>query len=270
MYPLPTFDAQAHRGGRGHWTEESATAFKNALDVGVTTLELDIVLTKDLVPAVWHDPVILEEKCSSRIGENVHDLTFEELRQIECAKQLPDFPEAEVVPGNRIISLPEVFAIAAGHDVWFNIETKIEAEKPDICATPEQFVTAIFAAIDAAGVRNKVMIQSFDWRTFPLVHAIDPDIPLVALWDETTWHENSAWGPYNPDIISAAKDHNIAVLSPDYTLVDADLIQRAHDAGLRVVPWTVNDLADMQRLISLGGDGLITDYPKRLQQLLEG
>ncbi|MDO4760591.1 MAG: glycerophosphodiester phosphodiesterase family protein [Corynebacterium sp.] len=268
-YSLPPFDFQSHRGGRGQWTEESAVAFQHSLDMGVSTLELDIVLTKDNVPAVWHDPVLLAEKCDSRVGELVHDLTFAQLQQVECAKRLPDFPDAQVVANNRIIPLSEVFELAQGYDVHFNIETKIEADRPEICATPQEFVDAILETVFAYGVQEKVMIQSFDWRTFPLISARDPKIPLVALWDETTWYPGTAWGPYTPNIIDAALTHNISVLSPDFKLVDAALIAEAHAHGLRVVPWTVNEEKDFERLIDLGVDGIITDYPSRLKALLD-
>lgn len=263
-YPLPKgFDVQAHRGGRGHWTEESALAFTNALEIGVGTLELDVVLTKDGVPAVWHDPILLAEKCSSRVGEVVHELTWAELREVECAKLLPDFPHAEVAAGNRILHLAEVFEIAQGYDVHFNIETKIEADKPWLSAEPKAFVDAILREVYAANVAERVMVQSFDWRTFALVRGVDKRIPLVALWDETTWFEGTPWGP-GGDIVQAALAHDISVLSPDFQLVDAALIERAHEHALSVVPWTVNAEADMQALIDLGVDGLITDYPKVL------
>ncbi|MCS4490174.1 glycerophosphodiester phosphodiesterase family protein [Corynebacterium sp. ES2794-CONJ1] len=268
-YPLPSFDFQAHRGGRGEWTEESYLAFSRALELGVSTLELDIVLTRDRVPACWHDPVLLAEKCDTRVGENVYDLSFEELKRVPCGKLLPDFPQAEVARDNRILSLAEVFDLAASYDVHFNIETKIEADKPHLSAEPEEFVSAILDTVQAFGLVEKVMIQSFDWRTFPLVRAYDPKIPLVALWDETTWFEGTPWGPFEEDIIAAALKNGISVLSPQYSLVDSALIEKAHDAGLTVVPWTVNDEADLQAQLDLGVDGLITDYPSRLKTLLD-
>ncbi|WJZ03803.1 glycerophosphodiester phosphodiesterase family protein [Corynebacterium freiburgense] len=268
IYPLPSgFDLQSHRGGRGHWTEESATAFRNSLALGVSTLELDIVLTKDGVPAVWHDPILLPEKCGSRHGEVIRELLWEDLQRVECAKLLPDFPEAQVVSGNRIIQLRDVFGLAEGHEVHFNIETKIEADRPYLSAGPEEFVTAILRAVREAGVEKRVMIQSFDWRTFPIVYAADPRIPLVALWDATTWYPESPWGPYG-HIIDVAKRHHISVLSPDYALVTQELLERAHENSMRVVPWTVNTEDKMRQLINMGVDGLITDYPKLLKNVL--
>lgn len=267
-YPLPAvFDLQSHRGGRGHWTEESAAAFKNSLQLGVTTLELDIVLTKDNVPAVWHDPVLLPEKCSTHQGAIIHELTWDELQKVECAKQLVEFPDAEVIEGNRIIQLKDVFELAEGYNVHFNIETKIEADRPHLSVEPEEFVEAILTAVQDAGVEKQVMIQSFDWRTFLLMKAAAPRIPLVALWDASTWYEGTPWGPYG-DIVETAIAHDISVLSPDYRLLDKSLIKRAHKHGMRVVPWTINEPAEMERLIDLGVDGMITDYPKTLKKIL--
>ena len=186
------FDLQAHRGGRGETTEESLRAFAKALELGVTTLELDIVVSKDAQPMVWHDPVIEDTKCADThpafpgdpqypyVGKLVHDLTREQLRTLNCGKLLSGFPDAEVVKGNRIATLPEVFALADPHhaDVRYNIETKVEAEKPEMSAPPQQFVDVILAAVRSAGKTDKVEIQSFDWRTLPMVRAAEPSIPL--------------------------------------------------------------------------------------------
>ncbi len=202
-----SFDLQAHRGGRGETTEESLRGFAKALELGVTTLELDIVLSKDAQPMVWHDPVIQAAKCADTapavagdpaypyVGKQVNELTLQQLRTLDCGKLLPDFPSAEVVKGNKIATLPEVFALtdSYGADVRYNIETKVEAEKQQMSAPPQQFVDVILAAVRAAGRTDKVEIQSFDWRTLPMVRAAQPSIPLVALYDETTWVPGSPW-----------------------------------------------------------------------------
>lgn len=144
------FDLQAHRGGRGETTEESLRAFSKALQLGVSTLEFDIVLTKDNQPLVWHDPTVDPTKCSDTapafpgdpqypyVGKLVHDLTFAQIRTLDCGKLLPNFPDAEVVRHNQIATLPEVFQLADSYraDVRYNIETKIEADKPGNSASP--------------------------------------------------------------------------------------------------------------------------------------
>ena len=295
------FDLQAHRGGRGETTEESLRAFAKSLELGVSTLELDIVITRDGQPLVWHDPVIEPTKCTDTgpafpgdpqypyVGKLVRDLTAAQVRTLDCGKLLSGFPDAEVVVNNKIANLAEVFELtdSYGADVRFNIETKVEAEKPETSAPPQEFVDVILAAVRKAGKADKVEIQSFDWRTLPMVRLAEPAIPLVALWDETTWVPNSPWtAGVNPtvvgDPITGATLVGANILSPGYsvpygltpqdpgfTLVaDADFTARAHALGLRVIPWTINDAGAMRAQIEAGADGIITDYPTLLREVM--
>ena len=139
-----SFDLQSHRGGRGETTEESLRAFAKSLEFGVSTLEFDIVITKDAQPLVWHDPKIDPTKCADTgpafpgdpqypyVRKLVHDLTLAQIRTLDCGKLLHNFPDAEVVPTNKIATLPEVFALADSYraEVRYNIETKVEAGSP--------------------------------------------------------------------------------------------------------------------------------------------
>ncbi|MCV7010801.1 glycerophosphodiester phosphodiesterase [Mycolicibacterium madagascariense] len=296
-----TFDLQAHRGGRGETTEESLRAFAKALELGVSTLELDIVITKDHQPLVWHDPKIDPTKCSDTrpavagdpqypyVGKLVHDLTLAQLRTLDCGKLLAGFPTAEVVRGNRIATLPEVFSLADTYHagVRYNVETKVEAAAPEASAPPREFVDVILAAVRAAGKVGEVEIQSFDWRTLPMVREAEPSIPLVALWDETTYVPDSPWlGGVNPadvpDPIEGAQLVGANILSPGYSVppdrtprdpdfhlvADRSFVDRAHAAGLTVIPWTIDDPAAMNAQIDAGADGIITDYPSRLRAVL--
>ncbi|NMD58265.1 MULTISPECIES: glycerophosphodiester phosphodiesterase [Tsukamurella] len=287
--PSAPFDLQSHRGGRGEHTEESLYGFARSLELGVTTLELDIVLTKDEVPLIWHDPTVQADKCADTapatpgdpqfpyVGKTIHDLTYAQVRTLVCAKKLAKFPAARVVEGNRIAALPQLFDLVAqyeGNTVRFNIETKIEAEERSKSAEPAAFVAQILGAARRAGVLDRIEIQSFDWRSLPLVRAQAPSVPLVALYDATTWKKGSAWlGPvryeeYGGDVVRAAKAAGFDVLSPDFELSDAKTVTAAHAAGLTVVPWTVNEAADMRAQLALGVDGIITDYPTRLRGVL--
>ncbi|WP_137724597.1 glycerophosphodiester phosphodiesterase family protein [Prescottella subtropica] len=282
------FDLQAHRGGLGETIEESLPAFRKAIELGVTTLELDIVMSKDGVPVVWHDATISSKKCSDTapatandpqfpyVGDAIHDLTWAQLQTLDCDKKQAGHPDAETVKGNKLIQLRDVFTLAAAHkaDVHFNIETKIEAARPETTATPQEYVDAILREVRAADAVDKVMIQSFDWSSLPLVRAAEPSIPLVMLWDEPKWLAGSPWtGPVDydavgGDIFAAAKQLGADVMSPSHTLVDEDLIKGAHDAGRRVVPWTVDDATRMNELIDVGVDGIITNYPTRLRAVM--
>ncbi|MDT5357864.1 MAG: glycerophosphoryl diester phosphodiesterase [Mycobacterium sp.] len=292
--PLPTaspqapgFDLQAHAGGRGEATGESLRAFAKSLELGVSTLELDIDITKDHQPLVWHDPVIASQQCSDTgaafagdpsypyVGKLVHDLTLAQIHTLDCGKPASQFPRAEVVRGNKIAVLPEVFSLTDSYraDVRYNIETKVAADHPAISAQPQEFVEVVLAAVRAAGKVDWVEIQSFDWRTLPLVRQAEPSIPLVALWNEHTWVPGSPWlATVNPDVVGdpviGAMMVGANILSPAYSLVDKPFVDRAHSLGLSVIPWTVDDANDMRTQIAVGVDGIITNYPAVLRTVM--
>jgi glycerophosphoryl diester phosphodiesterase len=292
--PLPTaspqapgFDLQAHAGGRGEATGESLRAFAKSLELGVSRLELDINLTKDHQPLVWHDPVIESQQCSDTgpafagdpsypyVGKLVYDLTLAQIRTLDCGKPASQFPRAEVVRGNKIAVLPEVFSLTDSYraDVRYNIETKVAADHPAISAQPQEFVDVVLAAVRAAGKVDRVEIQSFDWRTLPLVRQAEPSIPLVALWNEHTWVPGSPWlATVNPDVVGdpviGAMMVGASILSPEYSLVDRALVDRAHSLGLSVIPWTVDGANDMRTQIAVGVDGIITNYPAVLRTVM--
>jgi glycerophosphoryl diester phosphodiesterase len=281
------FDLQAHAGGRGEATGESLRAFAKSIELGVSTLELDISITKDRQPLVWHDPIIEPVQCADTgpafaddpsypyVGKLVHDLTLAQIRTLDCGKPDPQFPHAQVVGRNKIAILPDVFALAGSYwaDLRYNIETKVAADRPTISAGPQEFVDVVLAAIRKAGKVGRVEIQSFDWRTLPLVHQAEPSIPLVALWNEHTWVADSPWlSGVNPAIVGdpviGAMLVGANILSPAYSLADKSLVDRAHSLGLSVIPWTVDGAGDMRALIADGVDGIITNYPALLRTVL--
>lgn len=296
------FDLQSHRFGRGEWIESSREGLEKSLEMGVTTLEFDIELSADGVPVVWHDTSIDSEKCQDTkpvteddpqfpyVGKLLHDLTFEQLSTLNCNKNLDDFPDAAPQDDNRLLQLSEVFEIAADYpDVHFNIETKLEPEHREDTASPQEFVDAIMNEVEDADVADRTMIQSFDWASLPLVRERDAEMPLVLLWDETTWKSGSAWigdvdyDAVDGDIVEAAKQLGVQVLSPGHAVpygqtprdddyhpvATPELISKAHKAGMAVVPWTVNDEDTMREQIAAGVDGFITDYPSTGQAVLK-
>ncbi|MCV6971803.1 glycerophosphodiester phosphodiesterase [Mycobacterium bohemicum] len=284
------FDLQAHRGGRGETTEESLRAFAKSLELGVSTLELDVVITRDVQPLVWHDPTIQADKCSDTapaypgdpqypyVGKLVHELTLAQIHTLDCGKRLAEFPDAEVLHGNKIATLPEVFALADSYHsgVRFNVETKVEADRPGDSAQPQEFVDVILAAVRSAAKVDRVEIQSFDWRTLPMARREEPSIPLVALYDEQTWAPGSPWlagedAAAIGDPMLGAKLIGADIVSPHYTLVGGKpYVDHAHWLGLKIIPWTVNDEGAMREQIADGVDGLITDFPTLLRRVLAG
>ncbi len=268
------FGVVAHQGGpEDTRTGESLAAFATALETGVSTLELDIGITKDQQPVVWHDEFIDPAKCADTspahahdpqypyVGRLIHELTLAQIRTLAC--------------GNKIAALSEVFALVDQYhaDVRYDIETKVDAENSSRTAAPETFVTVILAAVRAAGKVDRVVIESFDWRTLPLVHRAESSIALAALWDRQTWVARSPWlAGVDPavvgDAVAGAAQVGATIVSPEQSLVDRALVERCHAMALEVLPWTVDTAEDMRAQIDNGVDGIITNYPAVLRSVL--
>lgn len=292
------FDLQGHRGARGLMPENTLPGFAKALSIGVTTLELDVGVTRDGVVVVGHDmrlnPAIVREpdgKWLAGEGPRLRSLTFAELGVYDVGRLNPDhryarrFAHQEPVDGARIPSLAEVIALTrkAGNDkVRFNVETKLSPTEPELTLEPEAFAGAVLDVLREEGVLRRASIQSFDWRALRHVQRIAPGIPTVYLSAQQRWLDNiqkgrpgpSAWtagldvDDYGGSVPRLVKTAGGGVWSPYYKEVDGALLREAHDLGLEVVVWTVNDPLKMGALIDLGVDGIITDYPDRLRRVL--
>jgi glycerophosphoryl diester phosphodiesterase len=290
-----TFDLEAHRGGRGLLPENTLPAFANALSMGVDTLELDIGVTRDGEVVVSHErglnPDLAREPGGAYItppGTPFARLTLDEVKRYDVGQIRPDsnyaktFSAQRAVPGTRIPTLKEVFGLvrkSGNAAVRFNIETKIDPGHPDDTLDPAAFVAKLLGVIEAEQVSGRVMIQSFDWRTLLLVQQQAPKIPTVYLTIQrgsapTVARDNAtSWtAGFNPADHGGSLPRTIeaaggAVWSPYFGDVTAASIAEAHDAGLRVVVWTVNREDDMARMIALGVDGIISDRPDLLRKV---
>ncbi len=287
------FDAQGHRGARGLAPENTLPAFERALEVGVTTLELDIGVTADGVVVVAHDPYLNPAITRDASGQWLKDkgptlrsLTFTQLQAYDVGRINPETPYGKTfstqVPrdGTRVPALAALFALvkARGADeVRFNIETKINPTQPDETVNPEQMVRALLNTVREAGLTRRVTIQSFDWRTLQIVQGVEPAIPTVYLSIQTANTDNIRDGAWTagfkladhgslPRMVKAAGG---AVWSPNGGAVTEALVKEAQAIGLKVIPWTINNPADMERLIGWGVDGIITDYPDRLRTVMQ-
>jgi glycerophosphoryl diester phosphodiesterase len=285
------FDLEAHRGGRGLRPENTLASFGHALQLGVTTLELDTGITKDGVVLVTHEPKILSLQCQDTgsnqfVGQFVKDLTLAQLKTLDCGTRHPTDPNdpfvgtQESVPGTRMPTLDEVFKLAeryGARDVQFNIETKIDPENPSFTVDPETFTSKVIDVIRAHHAVRRSLLQSFDWRTLQIARRLQPDLRRVALGDATTILPGSKWTAGIPIPANAfdgplarivADQLHAQVISLDATVLTDRLIRKSHRRGLAVIPWTVNDPAQMGALIDRGVDGLITDYPDRLRTVM--
>jgi len=263
-------DVQGHRGARGHLPENTLPAFQLALDMGVTTLELDTGVTKDGVVVVHHDRRLNPDvargpdgKWVSAPGPTIYSLTYAELQNYDVGRIRPGseyasrFPNQKPMDGTRIPRLADLFALAGKTKVRFNIETKLLPTHAAETVGPEAFARALLAEIRKAALERRATIQSFDFRTLKIVEREAPGIETVYLTEA---------GDSVPQNIKAA---GAKIWSPDFRALTKDTVEEAHRLGLRIVVWTVNDPGDIARMIDWRLDGIISDYPERVLQRLK-
>lgn len=249
-----------HRGARARRPENTIPAFRYAIEHGVDVLELDVAVTKDNVAVVSHDPLINATICSGpKTGIPIHTLSLAELNEYDCgAKKNPNFSTQVPVPGTRIPTLDDVFDLSKGTRVWFNVETKIFADKPELTPGPEEFTKMILDLIRKHGIEKRVILQSFDPRTLRVMKKLDPSIPRAALFEtDRNWPE-------------VAREFEATLYSPDYHLVTKERVAQAHASGLQVAPWTVDKPEDWQKMADANVDAMITDDPASLIAWLKG
>ena len=306
--PAEAFDLQAHRGGLGLTVESTIPAFAKALELGVSTLELDVQITEDRVAVVTHDRRVAGHKCRDTspatpgdpefpyVGKYVNTLTLAQVQTLDCGSQrLAAHPGQELHPGERMPTLARVLDLVNAYDakqVDLNIETKVEAGAPSETAPREQFVQEVVADVRAAGLVDQVTIQSFDLGSLMRMSEVEPRFPLVALTNRdflqvdqpgaSPWLGGIDIDDYDDSLVQAAASFGADAISPVHGFpqdgkvtdpgyqpyVTAAMVEEAHAAGLAVVPWTVDDKPTMAALMDKGVDGLITDYPDRLRALM--
>lgn len=295
--PVRAFDLEGHRGARGLAPENTLAAFRRALGIGVTTIETDIAVTKDQIPVVSHNPNLVPElvrdatgKWLTEPGPSIHSLTLEQLRRYDIGRLNPatryarEFPEQRASDGERFPTLREALRLvgSASTPVRLNIETKLTPDNAGDTVDAKTFVRLILEAVSDAKLMDRVTIESFDWRTLLEAKRVAPDVPTSCLTIESTgmdtmapaadgkspWHAGLRLSDYRsvPALVAAAGCETWSMYWRNLTPA---LVADAHAIGLEVLPWTVDSVADMQRLIDMGVDGIITDYPDRLRHVME-
>ncbi|OGA24018.1 MAG: glycerophosphodiester phosphodiesterase [Betaproteobacteria bacterium RIFCSPLOWO2_02_FULL_67_19] len=292
------FDLQGHRGARGLAPENTLPGFERALELGVTTLELDIAITSDGVLVIHHDPTLNPDTTRDAAGQwlaargpAIHSLTWQELQRYDVGRLNPSrdyarrYPEQQPIDGARIPRLSELFDLVKrrGDDrVRFAIETKVTPDRPEETPAPDAFAKAVVAEIRKADLGRRSQILSFDWRTLQVVQEIAPEIPTVYLTAQQRWLDNvgadrpegSRWTAgfqfrdhgSIPKMIKAAGG---AYWSAYFGDLDAQKVEQAQSLGLKVLVWTVNDPVQMARMVAMGVDGLITDRPDLARAVLQ-
>lgn len=302
------FDFEAHRGGRAARPENTLIAFAYAMELGVTTLEMDMQMTKDGRIVISHNPVMNPNLAKGPDGNfvpankyDIRTMTLAEVRTFNLGAMNPKAGGYFETHGKTQISvadtkmptLEEVFELANtyGNDkILFNIETKSYADpaNPGYINNPDPavFVKAVYEIVKKYNMQDRVMLQSFDWRTLREMKKLDPNITLVALTcEQPSWGADgmyrqigkagiSPWmagidiKKYNGNFVKAAKEIGADIVSPYWEELSNELVTEAHELGMKVVPWTVNDPKKMNMLIDMGVDGMISDRPWLLREVL--
>jgi glycerophosphoryl diester phosphodiesterase len=299
--PATALDLQGHRGARGLAPENTLAGFATALAIGVTTLEMDLGITRDGAVVVVHDQRLNPDLVrtadgrwlAAAPGPVVASLSLVELQRFDVGRIRPGsayarrFPEQRPVDGARIPTLAEVIALtrkAGNRAVRFNLETKLSPLEPQLAPGPDAFAEAVVEVLRAEDVIRRTTIQSFDWRSLQAAQALAPEIGIVCLTAEQPWLDtigrgrpgSSPWtggldiDEFAGDVPALAAAAGCDVWSPYVGDLDEAGLRSAHRHDLRVVVWTVNDPAEIARLIELRVDGIITDYPDRLRAAMEG
>jgi len=270
-FTYPSFDKQGHRGSRGLMPENTIPAMQKAIDLTVTTLEMDASITKDKKVIVSHDPYFNADITTTPDGKFLtkeeasklllYGMTYDEIKKYDVGlKPHPGFPRQQKIAVHKpllsdLIKASEAYAKEKGKGpMWYNIETKSKEGGDGIKhPAPEEFVDLLVAVIQGEGIAPRTVIQSFDFRTLKVVHKKYPSIKtsmLIEGDDKRSLDEQLNALGFVP-----------FVYSPHYSLVTAQLVKACHDKGLKIVPWTVNKKDDIEKLKTLGVDGVISDYP---------
>ncbi len=273
MSAQTSFDWQGHRGARGLAPENSIPGFLKALEFPqITTLELDLAVSQDSQLILSHEPWLSHEICSWPDGRPVskseedqlliYHMRADALAHYDCGSRgHPRFPEQQ----KTSVIKPTLRAVVQAVNNWcqqrnrplpaYNIEIKSRPEWDNVkTPTPEVFARLVVEEIQRLGIRERACVQSFDVRSLQAVHRLDAQLTTALLVENKHGLEANlqALGYVPP------------IYSPNYSLADAETIRLAHAKGMRIIPWTVNNPQDMKKLIALGVDGIITDYPDRI------
>ena len=270
-------NVQGHRGARGLMPENTIPAFLKALELGVTTLEMDLAVTKDKQLLVSHEPYMNPEMCLDSLGNeipveqqyanNIYQMFYEEVQSFDCGtKAHPRFPKQMKMKVSKPLLKDVVAAvnqyITANNlpETYYNIEIKSMPQGDNVFhPTPQEFSDLVVDFIQKNMNPKFVNLQSFDFRVLQYLHTTYPDMKLALLI------ENQDSIDQNLDSLGFVPE----IYSCDFTLLSEKNIAYLQSKNMEVIPWTVNTIEDMNKMISWNIDGIITDYPDSLQSILK-
>lgn len=302
------FDLEAHRGGRDVRPENTLYSYAYAIELGATSIECDMQLTKDGQIVMSHNPIlnsdITRDENGNYIENNKYDIrlmTVDELKKFDVGVMDPNCGEYYDLHGKtqftydaKIPTLEELMQLIQSYgdkNIVLNIETKSYPDPASAGyknnADPKKFVEVFNNIVKKYDMEDRVVLQSFDWQTLIEMKKLNPNISTSALWQEQpSWgrdskslrryeKKKSPWlggldiKDYQGNPVKAAHAIGADIISPYYTEISKQDVDEAHSLGMKVVPWTVNNEKDMNMLLDMGVDGIISDKPWLLKQVLE-
>ena len=302
------FDLEAHRGGRDVRPENTLYSYAYAIELGATSIECDMQLTKDGQIVMSHNPIlnsdITRDENGNYIENNKYDIrlmTVDELKKFDVGVMDPNCGEYYDLHGKtqftydaKIPTLEELMQLIQSYgdkNIVLNIETKSYPDPASAGyknnADPKKFVEVFNNIVKKYDMEDRVVLQSFDWQTLIEMKKLNPNISTSALWQEQpSWgrdseslrryeKKKSPWlggldiKDYQGNPVKAAHVIGADIISPYYTEISKQDVDEAHSLGMKVVPWTVNNEKDMNMLLDMGVDGIISDKPWLLKQVLE-
>lgn len=267
-------DWQGHRGARGILPENTIPAFLEALKYPIKTLELDVVISKDQQVVVSHEPWLSPEICVQPDGAAIPEseppafpilsMDYAEIKNFNCGQQASRFPEQKAMEVAKpllsdMIDAVENYCREQDRDLpYYNIEIKSRPEwDNELTPVPEEFAALLLAVLTEKGITDRTCIQSFDVRSLEAVHRQAPDMTTAYLIEGAgsvaSKMEKLSFTPI--------------IYSPYYKLLTEAVVSEIHERGMQVIPWTVNDTETMRQLLTMGVDGIITDYPNRIPEM---
>lgn len=274
--PLPTFFKVGHRGTRGMMPENTIPAMIRAIEDGANTLEFDVHITKDGQVVVYHDasfdPAYTTKPDGSEIqpgdrGKFIfYQMNYSDIRSFRIGeKPYPKFPQQQRMRTYAPLLSEMIDSVEAYNKkhhkppVYYLLEIK-SSEKTDgkEQPAPEEYVEKLMQVKQLKKLKHRLLIQSFDVRPLQVLHKTHPKITLGFLTGDKNvsfYQQLEALG-FMPTFYN-----------PHFSLVTKELLDYCHSKGMKVIPWTVADLEDMKRLKAMGVDGIITDYPDRINKI---
>ncbi len=268
-------DLIGHRGARSLFPENTLEGFRSAIAAGLLQFEIDVAMTLDGIPVLSHDPCLSPDLTRDArgawlavAGPAIHHMRAAELATFDVGRLRPDsrtarrFPLQVPADGARIPCLED--ALRLDSRVRWTIEIKTSPNRPWLTAAPEAVAEAVAAAADRAGAAGRIIVQSFDWRGPRHLRRLRPELAYAWLTTRST----RAWRGGQARLPETVAAEGGGTWSPQWRDLTPRLLARAQDAGLRVVPWTVNQAGDIARLAGWGVDGIITDDPLAARAVL--